>query len=208
MEGTKGNGDDGMKFQIILSVIFFLILAIVGNLYFFKLSIMPFIGALLLALLVLGVAGNFFKKISNRKTGKGEPDAFIFPDKTAKKMKTLSLEIQYEASVLSSALLMVGIVIFLIYYVFFATSSWWMKGLLIFNCICGLGLMGGMMVTYYQQLVSYRESVKFLGDFAVNQNKPKQEDLYEQEQYTDDMYNQEPEPYDYTDKKEEYEDKW
>jgi len=198
-----------MKLPIIISIIFFLVLGIAANIYYFKISIMPFIGMMLIALIVLGLVGNFLGKANRKRKGiKGEPDAFIFPDKTAKKMKTLSLEIQYEASVLSSALLMVGIVIFLIYYVFFATSSWWMKGLLIFNCICGLGLMGGMMVTYYQQLVSYRESVKFLGDFAVNQNKPKQEDLYEQEQYTDDMYNQEPEPYDYTDKKEEYEDKW
>jgi len=145
---------------------------------------MQFIGIMLFALIIIGIIVNFSKKARNKRKGiEGEPDAFIFPDGAAKKMKTMSLDIQYEASVISSSLLMLGIILFLIYFIFFTTSSWIMKGLIIFNSLCGLGLMGGMVVTYFQQLVSYRESTKFLREAAANQPQPQQEGLNEQEDY-------------------------
>ena len=174
-----------MKIQIVISVIFFIILAIVANALFLKLDTMPFIGILLLASITLGLIGNFAGKANRKRKGiKGEPDAFIFPDGTAKKMKKMDLGIQYETSVLSSSLLMLGIILFLIYFIFFTTSSWIMKGLIIFNSLCGMGLMAGMIVTYYQQLISYRESTKFLKQFAVPQELPQKE-----------VYGSEPEPY-------------
>lgn len=181
-----------MKAPILLSVIFFLIIAIAANQFYFKLEMMPFIGALLLAIVVLFVVATFVGKANRKRKGiQGEPDAFIFPDKTAKKLKKMDLGIQYEASVISSALLMLGIVLFLIYFIFFTSSSWVMKGLIIFNSICGLGLMGGMLVTYYQQLVAYRESTKFLHQYAnkkLPQQQP-QEDLYPEGEYIDEQGN-------------------
>jgi len=164
-----------MKAPIVISVIFFIILGIAANYYVLKLSIMPFIGLMLIALVILGLIGNFAGKANKKRKGiRGEPDAFIFPDGTAKKLKKMDLGIQYETSVISSALLMLGIVIFLIYYVFFTQSAWVMKGLIIFNSLCGMGLMFGMLVTYYQQLVSYRDSTKFLRDFAATQPRAPQ----------------------------------
>ena len=166
---------------------FFLILGVVANIYVLKLSTMPFIGLMLIALLVLGIIGNFVGKASRRRKGiVGEPDAFIFPDKIAKTMKATPLEIQYETSVISTALLMLGIVVFLIYLIFFTTMSWVMKGMIIFNSVCGMGLMFGMLVTAYQQLVSYRESTSFLRTAAQNQRPQKQkivkdEEIYENE---------------------------
>jgi hypothetical protein len=184
-----------MKFQIVISVIFFLALGLAANYYLLKLTIMPFIGIMLLALLVLGVVGNFFVKANRKRKGvKGEADAFIFPDKVAKGMKKMDLGIQYEASVLSSALLILGIVLFLIYFTFFTQSNWVMKGLIIFNSLCGGAMMGGMLVTYYQQLVAYRESTKFLRNFADNQ-RPKPQPIKKQSPIIQQGYEEEEEQY-------------
>jgi hypothetical protein len=156
-----------MKLHIVISVIFFIALCFAANFYFLKLSMMPFIGILLVALIVLGIVVNLFTKANRKRKGvEGEPNAFIFPDKVAKGMKEMSVGIQYEASVISCALLILGIILFLVYYVFFTSSPWLMKGLIIFNSVCGMGLMGGMLVTYFQQLVAYRESTRFIQDFA------------------------------------------
>lgn len=187
-----------MKLPIIISVIFFIILGIVANVTVLKLTNMQFIGLMLISLVVLGVMGNFVGKANRKRKGiPGEPDAFIFPDKTAKKLKKMDLGIQYETSVISTALLLLGIVIFLIYFVFFTESSWIMKGLIIFNSVCGMGLMFGMLVTYYQQLISYRESTKFLHQFAANQKPVRQQQrpqpqqqYYEEEPET--LYDEEP----------------
>jgi len=168
-----------MKLPIILSIIFFIVIGIAVNIYFLELTIMPFIGVMLTALIVLFLIINFSKKINQKRKGiVGEPDAFIFPDATAKKMKEVSLDIQYEASVISTAALLLGILMFVIYFTFFTTSSWVMKGMVIFNSLCGFGLLGGMLITFYQQLVSYKESTKFLNNFAVSQrngNRKKKE---------------------------------
>lgn len=165
-----------MKIQIVLGFIFFIIAGIAANMFFFKFTTMTFIGMMLVALIILIIIGTFVGKANRRRRGEeGEPDAFIFPDGAAKKMKKMDLGIQYEASVISSALLMLGIVLFLIYFTFFTSSSWIMKGLIIFNSVCGLGLMGGMLITYYQQLVSYRESTKFLHQYAQSQQQPQRQ---------------------------------
>lgn len=177
-----------MRWFTVVSVIIFLIAGIAVNSLYFKFSVMPFIGTMLLALVVLAVVINFAGKANRKRKGiQGEPDAFIFPDKTAKKLKKMDLGVQYEASVVSSALLMLGIVLFLIYFIFFTSSSWVMKGLIIFNSVCGLGLMGGMLVTYYQQLVAYRESTKFLRGYAAQQQQKPIQPVYEEEGLYDDQ---------------------
>jgi hypothetical protein len=173
-----------MKLPIIISVIFFIILGVIANVTVLKLTNMQFIGLMLISLVVLGVMGNFVGKANRKRKGiPGEPDAFIFPDKTAKKLKKMDLGIQYETSVISTALLLLGIVLFLIYFVFFQESSWIMKALVIFNSVCGAAMMFGMLVTYYQQLVSYRESTKFLTQFATSQSQPKQRPQQRPQQY-------------------------
>lgn len=176
-----------MKFQIIISVIFFLLIGVALNIFVLKLTTMPFIGLMLLALLVLGVVGNFFIKYKKKKGV--DDESFIFPEKMAKGMRKMSLNVQYETTVLSTALLMLGILLFLIYYTFFTQSSWLMKGLIIFNSLCGFAMMGSMLITAYQQLVSYRESVKFLGDFAATPENIVQEEqtLYDEESYEPDQ---------------------
>jgi hypothetical protein len=188
-----------MKIYIIIAALFYLIMGYTANFFLFKFTTLPFIGFMLLGLIVIGIATTIIGKTNRKRKGiQGEPDAFIFPDKAAKKMKKIDLGTQYEASVLSTTLLMIGIVVFLIYFVFFTSSSWMMKGLVIFNSICGLGLMGGMLVTYYQQLISYRESTKFLNTFATKQNQSnrllsKQEPVQPEELYDeyDDEYGEE-----------------
>ena len=177
-----------MNIPMIAAIVVFIIMGIIANIFLFKFTTMQFIGLMLVAFIVLYLAIHFFMKANRKRKGvEGEPDAFIFPDKTAKKMKKIDLGVQYEASVISSSLLMLGIILFLIYMIFFTESSWVMKGLIIFNSLCGLGLMGGMVITYYQQLVSYRESTKFLRQAA--QNPPPAEDLYVQNEEYNEEYN-------------------
>ena len=174
-----------MKIYTLASILFFIILGIIANIFLFKFSIMQLIGFMLLAIVILGIFINFFIKANRKRKGvEGEPDAFIFPDKTAKKMKKIDLGIQYEASVISSSLLLVGMTLFLIYFTFFTDNPWILKGFVIFNSLCGMGLMGGMLVTYYQQLVAYRESTKFLRQAAYKeQDKEKYAEDEEYDEY-------------------------
>jgi cellulose synthase/poly-beta-1,6-N-acetylglucosamine synthase-like glycosyltransferase len=104
--------------------------------------------------------------VKYRKKKKGIVDNdFIFPESMAKPMKTLDIGIQYEASIISIAFLMVGILFFAIYVFFFAPYTWIMKGFVVFNSLCGLVLMGSMLITNYQQLITYRESTKMFDSF-------------------------------------------
>jgi len=112
----------------------------------------------------------YIKKRKNKKLGKSESNAFIFPDETAKKMKELDLGIQYETSVISSAGLIICLTGYLIYNTFFGAGSWMMKTFVGLNLVFGLMLMASMLVTYYQQLVSYRDSIKFLVDYKNSKN--------------------------------------
>lgn len=179
-----------MNWSLVSSIIFLLAFLFAGNYYYLKIPLMPFIGLSLLALLILSFAITFFKKRFNKSKGvEGEPNAFIFPDNIARGMKKMDVAIQYESSVLSSALLIVGIILFTIYYVFFTSSNWVIKSLIIFNCVCGIGLMGGMMITYYHQLIAYRESTAFINQYSQNSKAP--EDLNEGEQYEDGQTEQE-----------------
>ena len=186
-----------MNIPMIAAIVVFIIMGIIANIFLFKFTTMQFIGIMLVAFIVLYLVIHFLMKANKKRKGiEGEPDAFIFPDKTAKKMKKIDLGVQYEASVISSSLLMLGIILFLIYMIFFTESSWVMKGLIIFNSLCGLGLMGGMVITYYQQLVAYRESTKFLRQAAMQQqtegsNMVSAEDLYAQNpEYYDDNFDE------------------
>jgi Ca2+/Na+ antiporter len=152
-----------MKITKYLWLIFVIVLYAL-NYFWLKIGIWTYTGIVLGILLVLVVAINIFIKIKNRK-GKTDDD-FIFSPKIANTMKAVSIETQYEASILSIFCLMVGMLLFVIYVIFIAPYNWIMKVFIAFNSICGIVLIGSMLVTNYQQLMAHKESIKMLGELA------------------------------------------
>jgi uncharacterized membrane protein len=134
------------------------------NYFWLKINIWTYTGIVLGILLVLVVAINIVIKIKNRK-GKTD-DNFIFPTKVANTMKAIDIVTQYESSILSLFCLIVGMLLFIIYIVFIMPYSWILKAFIIFNTVFGIILMGSMLVTNYQQLMSYKESTKVLGELS------------------------------------------
>lgn len=145
--------------------LFFIVVLYVLNYTWLKISVWTFTGIVLALLLVLVVAINVVIKIKNRK-GKTDEDAFIFPTKVANTMKVIDIATQYEASILSIFSLIIGIILFGIYVVFFAPYNLITKIFVVFNSVCAVLLMGSMLVTNYQQLVSHKESTRMLGELA------------------------------------------
>lgn len=153
-----------MKITKYIWLIFVIVLYVI-NYFWLKINIWAYTGIVLGILLVLVVVINIIVKVKNRK-GKTADNDFIFPTKVANTMKTIDMAVQYEASILSLFCLMIGMLLFVIYVVFLAPYNLITKIFIAFNTVCGLGLMGSMLVTNYQQFVAYKESVKMLGDLA------------------------------------------
>lgn len=130
-----------------------------------KINLWAFTGIVLVTLIVLVIAINFIVKFRKKKKGEHSDD-FIFPSKVASTMRLVDIGIQYEASMISIFLLMIGLTLFMIYVIFFAPYNLLMKIFVCFNTVCGLGLMGSMLVTNYQQYMAHRESTRVLGELA------------------------------------------
>lgn len=153
-----------MKITKYIWLIFVVALYIV-NYTWLKINVWVFTGIALGLLLILVIAINIVIKIKDRKKGKN-PDDFIFPTKVANTMKVIDIATQYEASILSIFCLMVGILLFVIYVTFIAPYNLITKIFIDFNSICGIALMGSMLVTNYQQLTAHKESTRVLGELA------------------------------------------
>ena len=114
-----------------------------------------------------------------------EPYKYCFPDPLARFMKLFDDRTQMEASMLSMSLLMVGLILFTIYLVVYSNWNWWMKGMTIFNSLCGLILMFSNLITTFQQYQQLRETQDIVGNFGTeepfpgqtNENKEIKEDL-------------------------------
>ena len=134
------------------------------NYFWLKIGMWEFTGIVLLLLIILIVGINVFVKIKNRK--KKDSDDFIFPSAVANTMRTIDISIQYESSLLALFALMFGMLLFVIYVIFLAPYNIITKVFIVFNSICGMVLMGSMLITNYQQYMSHRESRQMLTDMA------------------------------------------
>lgn len=117
-------------------------------------------GILLLVWIAVGIVAMLIGKVIQKKTGKGEPYAYVFPDTIAKGMKNMDMRTQYEAGLLSSFMIMIGIAAFAIYFVTFYDVSLAMKILTAVNAFFGVMFMASNLVTIYQQYVTYMEAEK------------------------------------------------
>lgn len=150
-----------------LGVIALVAILFIFNYFALGINIYYFTGIVLALFLVGAIVINFLKKYIQKKKGiKGEENAFIFPDKLAKKMKSVDVGIQLESTVISTSFLIIGMIAFAIYTLFFYEAGTVLKIFILFNTLCGIGLLGSMVITNFQQLVSYRESTKFINQYA------------------------------------------
>lgn len=85
---------------------------------------------------------------------------YIFPSPMAKIMSVVSPKVQYESSMMGTALICVSILLTGIYYVGFTKMTWLAKGFIIFNAIAGFLMLGSMLVTTYQQYLQYMQAVQ------------------------------------------------
>ena len=95
---------------------------------------------------------------------------YIFPDILSKAMSKLPLSVQYEASMMSMSLMVVGLITTTIYLTFYTTFVLWYKIFLIINCLAGIIFMLSFLITTFQQYQNYMEVKEF-------QEKMKEEEI-------------------------------
>ncbi len=87
---------------------------------------------------------------------------YIFPNFMADFMAKLDLRTQYEASMMSAAMICVGLIVTVFYmFIYIDSLALWYKIFLVINGVAGLGFIGSMLVTTYQQYLNYMEAFEF-----------------------------------------------
>lgn len=143
----------------------FIIALYAFNYYYLEIDTFRFTGIVLLSLVILIIVINFIMKYRNKKKGITNND-FMFSPEVARTMRVIDIGIQYESTIVALSFLMTGMLLFVIYIIFFAPYTLIMKFFVVFNSLCGFVLMGSMLVTAYQQFVSYKESTSAINDLA------------------------------------------
>lgn len=82
---------------------------------------------------------------------------YIFPDILAKSMAKVDVRTQYEAGMLSMALMMIGLLVTGFYLVAYTELALWYKIFLCINIFAGLVFFWSNLVTQYQQYLNYME---------------------------------------------------
>ena len=156
-----------MKLTSYLYLAFVVVLYVV-NYFYLKINVFPFTGMVLGILLVMVIIINVYVKLKNKGNKKGlHGDDFIFTPEVAKSLKKIDPSIQYESSIIGSFFLIVGMLIFCIYTIFFTPYALIMKIFIVFNSFFAMILMGSMLITSYQQFVSYKESIGMVEQYKA-----------------------------------------
>jgi len=102
---------------------------------------------------------------------------YIFPNLLAAGMKNVSQRVQYEATLLSTAMLMLGICIFGIYLVIFGEFGTFFKVLIGINTVSAFIFMSSALTTTYQQYCSYMEAIEMFAPDSEVLSKKEQEEI-------------------------------
>lgn len=86
---------------------------------------------------------------------------YIFPEWMANVMSKVDMRTQYEASMMSMALIFLGLIASCVYLPFYTTFATWYKVFLILNLLAGMGFIGSYLVTTFQQYQSYMGTIEF-----------------------------------------------
>ncbi len=119
-----------------------------------------FTGVILLVWIVWSLFSNFVSKVYRNKRGlpPKEKHSYALPNTMAKAMKNVDMRTQYESSIMSTFLIMIGISSMAIYFIFLTDVGLVMKILTGMNSIFGLFFMYSNLVTVYQQYVIYMQT--------------------------------------------------
>lgn len=94
---------------------------------------------------------------------KGVKHRYIFPNPLAKLMKEVDTKTQFESSMLSMALLLLGMLLMSVYTMIYVDQGMVFKVLLVINILAGFLFMSSFMVTTYQQYCSYMDAMEIQG---------------------------------------------
>jgi hypothetical protein len=96
---------------------------------------------------------------------------YIFPNFMAKMMADVDPKTQYESAMLSSALILIGIVATSIMMIFFMQFSLTYKILIALNCLGGFLYICSSLVTVYQQYANYMDIME-IQKSMINESQP------------------------------------
>lgn len=148
-----------VKFVRLLFNIAILAAAIWFNITQMKLSWWSFTGGFILTYILFSLVSMFFIKVYKNKRGIAqEKYSYSLPDAMAKFMKKVDLRTQYESSILSTFMIMVGLLAMAVYFIFFSDFTLTFKILTAVNSFFGLFFMYSNLVTVYQQYVVYMQT--------------------------------------------------
>lgn len=174
---VEGEGEE-MKIARYLYLLFIIVMYVV-NYFYLKINVFTFTGIVLASLIGIIIAVNIYVKLKNKKEGL-HGDDFIFSPEVASTLRKIDIGIQLESSIIATFFLIVGLLLFTIYTIFFTQYQLVMKIFLTFNSFFAMILMGSMLITNYQQLMSYKESTKMLKMFTETVGNKTMKDMIEE----------------------------
>jgi len=86
---------------------------------------------------------------------------YIFPDFMAKIMSRIDMKTQLEGSMMSMALILIGLTLTTFYILFYVTFPLWYKITVVINLIAGFGFISSNLIMVFQQYRSYLDAVEF-----------------------------------------------
>jgi hypothetical protein len=95
---------------------------------------------------------------------------YIFPNFMAKMMANVDPKTQYESAMLSSFLILIGIIATSIMMVFFMDLSITYKILICLNCLGGFLYISSSLVTVYQQYANYMDIMEIQKNMMAEEN--------------------------------------
>jgi len=97
---------------------------------------------------------------------------YCIPSPLATLMSKVDDRTQMEASLLSMFFLLIGLILFGIYFIAFTNFSWWAKGMTGFNTICGFIFLFSYLITTFQQYQALMETQAIVGQFGSEEPFP------------------------------------
>ncbi len=86
---------------------------------------------------------------------------YIFPNFLAKAMAKIDMRTQYEASMMSMSLMLIGMMITITYLVIYLEFPLWYRIMLAINGVAAFIFMSGFLTTTFIQYQTYMEAIDF-----------------------------------------------
>ena len=102
-----------------------------------------------------------------------ETHNYCIPSPLATLMSKVDDRTQMEASLLSMFFLLIGLLVFGVYFVGFTNFSWIAKTMTGFNTLCGFIFLFSYLVTTFQQYQALMETQAIVGQFGTEEPFPK-----------------------------------